>query len=106
MKINITGNNLDLTDAFKVHIEEKLDSLNKLLTHFDTDSVQAWVVVSRTTNHHKHGEDIYGAEIKLRIPGDMLQASDEAGDARVAVNNAKDKLKAILTKLKDKKTSH
>lgn len=105
MKIHITADNIELTEPFKQYIEDKLHSLDKLLTHFESDSVQINIITARTTNHHIHGE-VYSAEINMFIPGDTLKAKATSSDARVAVDDAKDKLRRELIKLKDKRASH
>ena len=105
MKINITATNLDLTPAYREYIEERLNSLDKFMSKFDPEAVQAWVVAARTTKHHKHG-DVYHAEINLKFPGEVLRARAEGSDARAVVDEAKDKLKQEIIKLKDRKTDH
>lgn len=105
MKINISANNLDLTEAYKTYIEEKLHSLDKFVSKVDPDSVQAWVIVARTTNHHRHG-DVYHAEVNLRVSGDAFRARAEGEDARAIIDEVKDKIKAELIQHKDKNLHH
>lgn len=100
MKINITGNNLDLTPAIKEYIETHLASLEKLLTKYDEASVEAHVVAGRTTKHHLHG-DVYQAEIHLNIPHKSFMAKADGSDLRVVFDEAKNKLKRELTDYKN-----
>ena len=95
MKINITGNNLQLTPLLKEYVEDRLLPLEKLLTKFDEASVRADVVIERTTKHHAKG-DVYQAEIRLHIPHKSFIAKAEGSDARAMFDEAKDKLKREL----------
>ena len=104
MKINITGNNLELTPAIKEYVEMRLGTLNKLLVRFDDSSVRAHVVLARTTNHHNQG-DVYQAEINLSIPHRSFVAKSEGSDIRAIFDEAKDKLKHELIKYKEQKIS-
>ncbi len=105
MKINITGNNLDLTPALKEYIETHLSSLDKLLTKYDGTSIQAKVIVARTTNHHLHG-DVFQAEIHLNVPHKSFIAKSEGSDVRVIFVEAKDKLKREFTDYKHQLQDH
>jgi len=105
MNINISAQNLDLTDAYKTYIEEKLHSLDKFVSKIDPDSVQAWVIVARTTNHHKHG-DVYHTEVNLRVSGETYRARAEGADARAIIDEVKDRLKEELIKHKEKNLHH
>ena len=105
MTINITANNLDLTPPFREYIEEKINSLDKLLSHFDPGSVTARVVVARTTNHHKHG-DVYHADGNLKFPGEVIRAEAEGDDPRKVIDEVKDKLHRELVKIKEIRSGH
>lgn len=100
MKINITGNNLDLTPLIKEYVESHLASLEKLLNKYDEASVTADVVIERTTKHHIKG-DVYQAEIRLHIPHKSFIAKSSGSDARAIFDEAKDKLKRELTDYKN-----
>lgn len=100
MKINITGNNLELTPSIKEYVETHLASLEKLLTKFDDAAVQVNVVIARTTKHHIHG-DVFQTEIHLNIPHKSFMAKSEGSDARVIFIEAKDKLKRELSDYKN-----
>ncbi len=105
MKINITGNNLELTPALKEYIENHLGTLSKLLGKYDADAVQAHIVVARTTKHHSHG-DVYQAEIYLTIPKKSIAVKADAGDARIAIDVSVDKLKHEIVKHKEQTLGH
>lgn len=105
MKINITGDGLELTPAFKEYIENHLGTLNKLLGRYDADAVQVHVIAARTTRHHAHG-DVYECDIQMNIPNKKLVAKSDAADPRVAVDSAVDKLKHELVKHKEMSSDH
>ena len=101
MHINIKATNLDLTPALKEYIEEKIGSVKKILSRWDTEGVaEAWVEVGRITEHHHKG-DVFRAEANIRVPGKILRAEDEDWDARVAIDRVKDKLKREAEKYKE-----
>jgi len=105
MRINMTGNDLDLTPALKEYIENHLGLLDKFLGKYNTNSVQAHVVVARTTRHHNSG-DVYQAEIRLNIPSKSFIAKSEGSDVRAIFDEAKDKLKQELIRYKERETDY
>ncbi len=107
MKIDIKSTNLDLTPSIKEFVEEKIGSLDKFI-RADGDggdearsheSVEAFVEIARTTNHHRHG-DVFKAEVNLKIGGRLLRAEKEDWDIRVAIDGAREELKVELQKKK------
>ena len=97
MKLNIQSINLDLTDPIKVYVEEKLESLIGILGRFDEAEIIVDAELERTSNHHKHGEDIFRAHFELHVPGHTFVASAEEWDARVAIDSVKKKLKIEIS---------
>ena len=97
----IKATNLDLTEPLKVYIEEKLESLNRLLQGVDGDVVQARVEVARSTRHHRNG-NVYHVDINIDLPGKVLRAEEDAEDIRAAIDAVKDKLRVEIGKYKDK----
>ena len=102
MKINIKTIKVDLTPSFKTYIEEKFGQLEKFFEHFEKKGeVELRVEVSRTTAHHKHG-DVFRAVAGVHLSGKDLRAEEEAGDARSAIDMAKDTLRLEIEKYRDK----
>ncbi len=108
MKIDIKSTNLDLTDAIRVYIEDKIGSLDKfthIFTRNDTlggfghEAVEAYVEIARTTKHHKQGP-VFRAEVNLKIGGKILRATKEDWDIRVAIDAVREELKMELQKEK------
>ncbi len=92
MHIFVKATGLDLTGPLKTYIEDKINSLNKLLVHFDPDTVKIQVEIARVSRHHRRGE-VYRAEANIELPQDVLRAEETSDDARAAVDALKDKLK-------------
>ena len=105
MKILIKHTNLDATPAIDEFVQEKINSLSKLLTRWERgpDSVVARVEVSRTTQHHHKG-NVFRAEVTIDLPGRILRAEHTGDDVRVAIDLVKDKLHREITKYNDQKT--
>ncbi|SRR6266481_4872739 len=102
MKINITGNQLDLTPSLTTYIEEKLGALHRLVQHFDAQgSAELRVEVSRTTHHHRKG-DVFKAAGDLTLPEKVIRAEAEAEDIRMAIDMLKDKLYTEIEKNKER----
>lgn len=105
MRINITGNNLDLTPPLKEYIEDGLSLFDKFLGKYDPGSSEAHVVVIRTTKHHAHG-DVYKVEVNLVIPKKTLTAQSNGSDVRAVFDEARDRLKKEFIKYKEQKSEH
>ncbi len=104
MKLSIVGKNLDLTPSFKTYIESKLLPLSKFLGRFEEDGeASLWLEVARITGHHKRG-DVFWAAADLKLPGKVLRAEKESGDARAAVDGIKDELRTEIEKYKSRLT--
>ena len=98
MKIEIKGTNLDLTEAIKNYVTEKVNSLEK----FFDQALIARVDVGLTTKHHQKG-NIFRAEINLEVPQKhLLRAESVKDDLYIAINDAKADLERQLKKYKEK----
>ncbi len=99
MQIDIKGTNLELTEAIKDYINEKIGSLEK----FYDGILIARVDVGLTTKHHQKG-NIFRAEVNLDVPQKhVLRAAAEREDLYMAINQVKDELQRQLKKFKEKK---
>ncbi len=98
MKIDIKGTNMELTEAIKNYVSEKIGSLEK----FHDNILEARVDIGLTTNHHQKG-DIYRAEANLVVPQKhILRAESEKEDLYLAINDVKDDLQRQIKKYKEK----
>lgn len=98
MKIDIKGTNMELTEAIKDYVNEKIGSLEK----FFDNIVEARVEVGKTSNHHQKG-DIFRAEVNLDVPEKyVLRAEATREDLYMAINQVKDELQRQVKKYKEK----
>lgn len=104
MKINIKSTNLELTDSIYKYVEQKIGELDKFINVNSEslggrhETVEAFVEVGRTTDHHNKG-DIFRAEVQIRMPGDFtVRAESVQSDLYVAIDEVKDELQSRLKK--------
>lgn len=95
MQINITGHHIEVTDALRNHITEKM---KKLTRHFD-HATSAHVILN-VDGHLKK------AEATLHAPKADLFAKHEADDMYAAIDLMVDKLDRQILKYKEKLTNH
>ncbi|WP_369602569.1 ribosome-associated translation inhibitor RaiA [Hahella sp. SMD15-11] len=91
MQINISGHHLDLTDALKSYVNEKMERLER---HFD-QIIGIDVTLSVEKERQK-------AEANVRIRGNDLHAEAEDNDMYAAIDLLVDKLDRQLVKRKEK----
>lgn len=99
---SITGNNLELTEAIKSHIEKKLDALKKFTEGFEPVA-EIRVEVAKTTNHHNKGPH-FAANFTLSVPGTVLRAEEKLEDLYAAIDKATDDIKRQVKEYKEKLT--
>lgn len=102
MKINLKTKNFAVTQAIKIYLEEKLNSLYKFLP--GDESISADVELAKTTKHHQKG-DIFRAEVNLSVPGRLIRAVAEEWNLRVAIDKVKDELQREIKSNKEKNFS-
>ncbi len=90
-QINISGHHIDLTEALKNYVTEKLDRLNR---HVDSiNSINVILSVEKL---------IQKAEAVVRMKGGELFANAESADLYAAIDALSDKLNRQLIKHKEK----
>ena len=95
----IKGTNMELTEAIKMYVEEKVMSLEKMCERYSPCDVA--VEVGKTSNHHQKGE-IFRAEFNMTIPGASLRAETVKDDLYAAIDVSKDDLKRQLVDRKER----
>jgi putative sigma-54 modulation protein len=95
MQVSITGHHVEVTQALKTHVEEKL---GKLTRHFD-NVVDVHVILTVEKLEQK-------AEATVQISGAKLYAEDVQEDMYVAIDNMVDKLDRQIVKHKEKLKDH
>lgn len=88
MQTDIKATNIELTDAIRTYVQQKIDTLDAKVARFG-EVVRAEVEVGRTTKHHKKGPEVFRAEVHVRLPGKLVYASADHEDLYTAINNAK-----------------
>ncbi len=103
MKITIKGG-LDVTPSLETYIEGKLMPLAKLVKVFDAEGVvDLTLEVSRTSNHHRKGDEVFKAAADLRLPGKILRSESSASDIRKAIDEVRTMLHMEIEKYKSKR---
>lgn len=100
MKVKIKATNLELTQAIKDYINNKVEMLEKYLG--DIKPINCDFEVSLTTHHHLKGK-IFKAEINLNLPGTMLRVEKTEKDLYKAIDKVKDHVASMIVKYKEKK---
>ena len=91
MQINISGHHVDVTDALKDYVADKMQKLERHTD--DITSIQA--ILSVEKNRQK-------AEAKIHVKGADLFANAESEDMYAAIDALADKLDRQLIKHKEK----
>jgi ribosomal subunit interface protein len=100
MKITIKKT-LDVTPPLETYIENKLAPLSKFVKHFEEKGeTELWLEVSRTTQHHKKGEEIFMAIADLKLGGKILRSEAAASDIRKAIDEMRDTMHMEIEKYK------
>lgn len=98
--ISLKSTNMELTDAIRAYVEEKVDHLRKLTAEFEpTDDLS--VEVGKSTKHHAKGP-YFRAEMMLSLPGKDFRAELEAEDLYAAIDAVKDQMRRQITDYKER----
>ncbi|MBI1907939.1 ribosome-associated translation inhibitor RaiA [Candidatus Uhrbacteria bacterium] len=97
----IIGTNMEVTEAIRAYVEQKLQSLEKFCERYNPCDVSA--DVGKTSEHHNKGK-IFRAEFTMSIPGTTLRAESVEEDLYAAIDVAKDDLKRQLIERKERMT--
>jgi putative sigma-54 modulation protein len=95
MNITITARKFKARETLKDHVKDEVKSLLK----FNDDIISADVILSYQNSH----DSVKKAEISLRIPGQVLVATEETDEFTKSVSAATQKLLRQLKKLKSKR---
>jgi putative sigma-54 modulation protein len=95
MQLNLSGQNIDITDSLREHVNKKFE---KLIRHFD-HMTNVHVILSVEKQRQK-------AEATVHVSGADLFASDEHENMYSAIENMVSKLDRQIIKHKEKLTDH
>jgi ribosomal subunit interface protein len=101
MKISsILGTNMDLTEAIKMYVEERVAALEKLTSSFE-ESAELRAELGKTSQHHTSGPFFF-VEFHLDAPGTTLNAKAEGEDLYAIIDEVRDDLKRQLVDYKER----
>jgi ribosomal subunit interface protein len=84
MKINITTNNIDISDRLSNKINDKGNKILKYITSQNEDTILN-VEISKDTNHHKKGK-IFSAEYNLVVEGKLVRVTSRKESIDAAID--------------------
>lgn len=95
MQINITGHHIDVTDALRTYVTEKLEKLER---HFDhVTNVHVVLTVEKQSQK---------AEANVHVSGADLFAQHDSEDMYASIDGLVDKLDRQIVKHKEKISDH
>ena len=97
MIMTIQGTGITLTDAIKLHVQEKMSRVEKFFDNIQKIEVD----VGKISAHHAKGNVFY-AEVNVHIPGTIVRVVKEEPDLYKAIDKVKDHLKVEFEKRKGK----
>lgn len=100
MIMTIHGTGIDLTNAIREYVENKIVTLEKFMEAVTKVEID----VGMRTHHHQKGKIFY-AEVNMHHPGGVLRVEKDAEDLYKAIDKVKDHLKVELESLKEKRRS-
>lgn len=101
MQIKIKATNIDLTDALKAYVEEKINSVEKFTVPHEAEVPLAEVEIGKTTKHHNEG-DVFRAEVNLSVRGKGYRAVSEKDDLYAAIDDVRNELVREINSIKGK----
>lgn len=101
MQIKIKATNMELTDAIRAYVEEKIESVEKFVVAHKKEEVFTEVEIGKTTNHHNSGE-VFRAEVMIRVRGKQFRAVSEKDDLYAAIDDVRDELVHEINSIKGK----
>ncbi len=97
--ISFLGSNMEITDAIRTFVEEKVQVLEKMTEKWEPAELR--IEVGKTTNHHAKGP-YFKAEMQLSIPGEVLRSVEESEDLYESVDKVRDSLRRQLKEYQER----
>ncbi len=101
MRIVISGDQIEVTNAIRDYAEAKFSSVVKLFPQDDT-SGSLMIELSKNSSHHQHGH-VYTADARVHLRGKDVTIQATEDDLYKAIDLLKDKVTRDLTDHKDKR---
>ena len=102
MNINIKGTGIELTDAIRDYVHDKLEAVKKVLR--DPEAAFVYVEVGKESQHHSKGE-VFKAEFEVKDGGKSYYSVVVAEDLYAAIDEVKDQIVEEIKSKKDKEHS-
>lgn len=97
--VEINGTNMELTEAIKGYVEQRLEATAKLVEKLEPCDVRA--EVGKTSNHHAKG-DVFRTELNLTTSGGFFRAESTMDDLYASIDEAASDLRRQVVDHKDK----
>ena len=97
MQINVSGQQIEITDPLRTYVNEKIGRIQK---HFDH------VTHTSVVLHFEKKKNRHSAEATLNAKGAQLHADSESADMYAAIDALADKLDRQVLKHKEKTRDH
>ena len=102
MNNNIKATNIELTDAIRDYLTEKLQALDK---YIDLKGTQVFIYteLEKTRPDQHNGDDLYRAEITVDNAGDIHYADTATHDFYAAIDLLQDEITRKIRRSQNKK---
>lgn len=104
LTIRVKATNLETTPAIERYVRGKLNSLEKFLSHYQSEAGELIfdIEIEKTTDHHKQGPGVFRAEMTFTAGPTQLRSQATSEDLYAAIDEAKDEMKRELRRTKGK----
>lgn len=99
MKLVIQGKNIDITDAIREYVEQKID---KAVNHFDSLTTEVDVHLSVAKNPRITAKE--AAEVTIYANGTVIRAEESSDNLYASIDLVADKIARQLRKYKERKS--
>jgi len=100
MQTNLKTKDMELTDAIRQYVDERMLSIAKLVDDYDA-AAMVEVEVGKSTQHHNKGPFLR-AEMNLSFLGNVFRSEEEREDLYEAIDVCKDDLRRQLVDHKER----
>ena len=104
MVTTLKGTNVRLLPSIRTFVDERIESITRLLSSKHRDEAKMAVEVGKPSQHHRKGAVFY-AEVTLEVGRKLFRATAEDEDMHTAVDLVRDDIKRQLRKEKTKTQS-
>ena len=104
MQLQIKGLDMEVTDAIRDYVEQRISSLGKVI-RLDDPLVRISVELGRATHHHKSDMQAYRTGVQVTAPGQVYFAEAYAPDLYASVDEVKDEMIRQISDAKSRSKS-